>query len=89
MSEHRQSVCASDETAVISSLEISRVSRRTLQASCTCTGVDASLKFFFVPSLQLVNIKCAHREKDAQLFVEMLVRMLPPTCETSERALCG
>ncbi|PHJ20620.1 aaa domain protein [Cystoisospora suis] len=37
----------------------------------------------------LVNIKCAHREKDAQLFVEMLVRMLPPSCETSEKALHG
>ncbi|CBZ52792.1 conserved hypothetical protein [Neospora caninum Liverpool] len=36
---------------------------------------------------ELVTVSCAHREKDAQLFCEMLVRMLPPSNLPSERAL--
>ncbi|PFH37881.1 hypothetical protein BESB_002220 [Besnoitia besnoiti] len=36
---------------------------------------------------ELVTVSCAHREKDAQLFCEMLVRMLPASGLPSERAL--
>ncbi|KEP66212.1 UNVERIFIED_CONTAM: hypothetical protein HHA_261680 [Hammondia hammondi] len=36
---------------------------------------------------ELVTVSCAHREKDAQLFCEMLMRMLPSSSLPSERAL--